>query len=201
MKNSHSQASDQGLGSLDRYWVESHPGCPAVTSGKSPHLSLSPPHQRNVPTCPRDSCGHCGKSHMEATNMERLRYYFVLILSYCICSPSNLGSFTKRSNLEPHFFVFLFFLKGIISSKIREFTNPPAFSFLIFLIFLVLATLHSLRDLSSPIRDWTRTPAVEVGSPNHWSGREVPQVPFNSVILQFIFRFIFKCLVVRPHFR
>ena len=39
-------------------------------------------------------------------------------------------------------------------------------------LFCLFATLHILWDLSSPNRDWTQ--AVNVQSPNHWTGREFP---------------------------
>ena len=51
-------------------------------------------------------------------------------------------------------------------------------------------------DLSSPTRDWTCAPGVEAWRPNHWTTRDVPQLPFNSVnsvTLQLIFCFVFKC--------
>ena len=39
-------------------------------------------------------------------------------------------------------------------------------------LFCLFATLHILWDLRSPNRDWTQ--AVNVQSPNHWTGREFP---------------------------
>ena len=36
----------------------------------------------------------------------------------------------------------------------------------------LLATPHSLQDLNSPTRDWTRAKAVKAPSPNHWTARE-----------------------------
>ena len=52
----------------------------------------------------------------------------------------------------------------------------------LFLLYLFLITLfiywifwpHDMWDLSSPIRDWTWAPAVEMGSLNHWTNREFP---------------------------
>ena len=44
-----------------------------------------------------------------------------------------------------------------------------------FSIIYFSAALHSLRDLSSLPRDATRAPAVEVGSPNHWTASEFPK--------------------------
>ena len=50
-----------------------------------------------------------------------------------------------------------------------------------FKIFLVIQ--HSLWDLSSPTRDWTRPSALEAWSSNHWTAKEFPA-------LSFIFRFV-----------
>ena len=51
-------------------------------------------------------------------------------------------------------------------------------SFLVFLGGWVGAAPHGLRDLSSPPRDETRTTAVKVLSPNHWTTRELPVYKF-----------------------
>ena len=48
----------------------------------------------------------------------------------------------------------------------------------IFLIYFVSAILGGMWDLSSPIRDPTMTPKVEVGSLNHWTAKEVPCLLF-----------------------
>ena len=45
-------------------------------------------------------------------------------------------------------------------------------------IFIFLATLRSLRDLSSPTGDRTWAPAVKVPSPNHWTARGFPLICF-----------------------
>ena len=52
-------------------------------------------------------------------------------------------------------------------------------------VYLLNLTPHSpflampcdLWDLSSPTRDWTRDPAVKMPSPNHWTIRELPDLP------------------------
>ena len=44
-----------------------------------------------------------------------------------------------------------------------------------FTVFLV--SPHGMRDLSSPTRDRTHGPALEVQRLNHWTAREVPSLP------------------------
>ena len=62
-----------------------------------------------------------------------------------------------------------------------------------FKIFLVMQ--HSLWDLSSPTRDWTRSSALEAWSSNHWTPKEFP-------VLNFIFRLVihFELFLLRFFF-
>ena len=50
--------------------------------------------------------------------------------------------------------------------------------------FFFLAATHSLRDLSSLIRNQTQPTAVKAPSPNHWTAREFPPMRF---LCQFIY--------------
>ena len=48
------------------------------------------------------------------------------------------------------------------------------FIYLFIIIIIIFAAPCGMWDLSSPIRDRTRPPAVEVWSLNHWTARQVP---------------------------
>ena len=52
--------------------------------------------------------------------------------------------------------------------------------------FFFLVTPHSLWDLSSLNRDWTRALAVKAPNPNHWSAREFPRLEPILILLLLI---------------
>ena len=52
----------------------------------------------------------------------------------------------------------------------------PSFYFLLFFFFL--AMLHSLQDLVSPTRDWTRAMAGKAWNSNHRATRQLPKLKF-----------------------
>ena len=53
--------------------------------------------------------------------------------------------------------------------------SSPDFHFIYF-----LAVLCGVQDLSSPTRNGTRTPAVELQSPNSWTAKEFPDFHFKN---------------------
>ena len=113
--------------------------------------------------------------------------------------PSRLSQSTENNHIQ---FNFLFnimvctFLSSLINLCLSESKKYLLmFSLLYFTVFLFLffffwfnfkiflVMQHSLWDLSSPIRNWTRPSTLEAWSSNHWTAKEFP-------VLNFIFRLV-----------
>ena len=90
---------------------------------------------------------------------KRKIYHLNLFKAY---SSVLLSTFTLLSTQSPNSFIIYLF---------------------IYLFIYLLAMPRSLRDLSSPTRDWTQGHGSESG-PNHWTAREFPPNSFNLAKLK-----------------
>ena len=95
----------------------------------------------------------------------------LLLIAYILVFPKALlycfrwGYYSHRLQLLP----ISWRLSNLDQRSIR--LTPQQF---LFICLFVLAKKLGLQDLSSPKRDWTQTPAVNVLSPNHWTTGEFP---------------------------
>ena len=59
-----------------------------------------------------------------------------------------------------------------LSQEVEDFGFPGPWLGFDFFFFFLMARPRDLRDLSSPIRDWTQASEVKALSPNYWPARE-----------------------------